>query len=80
MRGLSQRPSRAVTVLRTEFSVFSEAARKSFSAVMQCRDSGEGPALRSAMIVSKWALRSCVADNWRRISPIVNGKPGVSEI
>ena len=38
--------------------MFSEAARKSFSAVMQCRDSGEGPPLRSAMILSKWVLRS----------------------
>ena len=35
-------------------------------------------ALRTAMIFSKCVLRSWAADSWCRISPIVNGKPGVS--
>src|ERR1700737_1246517 len=57
--------------------VFSEAARKSFSAVMQCRESGDGLDLRAAMIFSKCALRSGAADSWCRISPIVSGRPAL---
>jgi hypothetical protein len=68
---------RAVMVCLIEAKVFSEAEQKSVRALTQPGESGRPARARSSMIAGK-RVRGAPAVSWRKISPRVKGRAGVS--